>query len=256
MSKAMVESEVETVVLDILSEMGYSVKFGPDLAPDGLYPERKSYLEVILFERLSNAIAQLNPKIPTEIREMAVKKFLHPESQSLMFNNRLFHRMAVEGIPVEYKRVDGTIAGDTVHVIDFENIENNEFLAVNQFTVIENNDNRRPDVVIFINGIPLVVIELKNPADQNATILSAFNQFQTYKQQIPSLFNYNEFLIISDGIEARAGTISSDKERFMPWKILHEKEGAPHKRSELETLLKNVCNKNILLDLARHFIVF
>ncbi|MGA2573937.1 MAG: type I restriction endonuclease subunit R [Candidatus Methanomethylicaceae archaeon] len=256
MSKAMVESEVETVVLDILSEMGYSVKFGPDLAPDGLYPERKSYLEVILFERLSNAIAQLNPKIPTEIREMAVKKFLHPESQSLMFNNRLFHRMAVEGIPVEYKRVDGTIAGDTVHVIDFENIENNEFLAVNQFTVIENNDNRRPDVVIFINGIPLVVIELKNPADQNATILSAFNQFQTYKQQIPSLFNYNEFLIISDGIEARVGTISSDKERFMPWKILHEKEGAPHKRSELETLLKNVCNKNILLDLARHFIVF
>jgi type I restriction enzyme R subunit len=252
----MVESEVECVVLDILAEMGYSVKFGPDLAPDGLYPERKSYSDVILFERLSNAIAQLNSKIPIEIRESALKKFLHPESQTLVFNNRSFHKMIIEGIPVEYKRVDGTIAGDTVHVIDFENIENNEFLAVNQFTVIENNANRRPDVVIFINGIPLVVIELKNPADPNATILSAYNQFRTYKEQIPSLFNYNEFLIISDGIDARVGTISSDKERFMPWKILHGEGGELHKRSELETLLANVCNKNILLDLIRHFVVF
>ncbi len=256
MSKVIVESEVEAVVLEILKELGYAEKFGPDLAPDGLYPERQRYSDVVLVDRLANAIAQLNPKMPKDVLGMAVKKFLNPESQSLIFNNRMFHKMMVEGIPVEYKRADGTMAGDTVRVIDFDNVENNEFLVVNQFTVVENNDNRRPDVVVFVNGIPVVVIELKNPADPNATIASAFNQLRTYKTQIPLLFNYNEFLIISDGIEAKVGTISSEWERFMPWKVLHGSAEGVHARSELEVLLKNVCNKRIMLDLMRHFVVF
>jgi type I restriction enzyme R subunit len=256
LSKAFVESEVETIVLDILKELGYEAKFGPDIAPDGLYPERQRYSDVILAGRLQQAVAQLNPKMPKDVLEAAVKKYLNPCSPSLIFNNKAFHGMAVEGIPVEYKRKDGTIAGDTAKIIDFDDGENNEFLAVNQFTVIENNDNRRPDVVIFINGIPIAVIELKNPADQNASIETAYKQFQTYMKQIPSLFNYNEFLIISDGIDAKVGTISADKERFMPWKVLHEKADVLHPRSQLEVILKNVCNKKIMLDLMRHFVVF
>lgn len=256
MDRIIVESEVETVVLDILSEQGFQIRFGPDIAPDGMYPERKSYSDVILSGRLADAVSVLNPKMPKEMWDEALKRFLHNESQSLVANNRRMHKMLVEGVPVEYKRPDGTIEGDSVRLIDFENVENNDFLAVNQYTVIENNDNRRPDIVIFINGIPIIVVELKNPADQNATIWSAFNQLQTYKKQIVSLFDYNEFLIVSDGIEARIGTISSDKERFMPWKNPSEKKGNLPKRSDIEVLLRNVCNKNVLLDLMRHFVVF
>jgi type I restriction enzyme R subunit len=258
MSKILAESEVEEAVLEILKELGYSVAFGPEIAVDGTAPERTSYSEVILTERTRNAIDRLNPKIPKEAREEAFRKLLRTESHLLIQNNKTFHKMLVDGVNVEYKRKDGSIAGDNVRLFDFQNPENenNEFLAVNQFTVIENNNNRRPDVVLFVNGIPLVVIELKNPADENATIDTARNQLETYKVQIPSLLAYNCFLIISDGMEARAGTISSTREWFMPWKTIDGTKLAPKTMPQLEILLKGMCNKKTLLDLIRHFIVF
>lgn len=256
MSKIVTESEVEEVALDYLSEMGYLRLFGPDIAPDGKSPERNNYSDVVLLRRLRYAVNKFNADIPTEAKEEAIKKLLRTESQSLVYNNKAFHKMLVEGVPAEYRRKDGTITGDSVHLIDFQNPENNEFLAVNQFTVIENNNNRRPDIVLFINGIPLGVIELKNPADENATVESARKQFETYKQQTPSLFTYNGFLIIADGIEARAGTISSGREWFLPWKTIDGKQLAHPTIPQLEVLLRGMCNKKVLLDLVRHFVVF
>jgi len=256
MSKIVTESEVEEAALEYLSEIGYLKLFGPDIAPDGQSPERSSYSDVVLLRRLQFAVDKLNANIPIEAKEEAIKKLLRTESQSLVYNNKALHKMLVEGVPVEYQREDGTITGDSVHLIDFQNLENNEFLAINQFTVVENNNNRRPDIVLFINGIPLVVIELKNPADENATIESARKQLETYKQQTPSLFTYNGFLIVADGIEARAGTISSGREWFLPWKTIEGKQLAPPTLPQLEVLLKGMCNKKVLLDLVNHFIVF
>lgn len=258
MSQIITESEIENAVLDILSELGHEILHGPDIAPapDGKTPERQNYSEVVLVERLKDAVDRLNPNVPKEAREEAIRKILRTESPKLLVNNQNLHKMLVNGIDVEYKRKDGSIAGDKVWLFNFKNPLKNDFLAVNQFTVIENNNTRRPDIVIFVNGLPLAILELKNPADENATIWTAFNQFETYKNQIPSLFNYNEILIISDGIEARAGTITSDKEWFLPWKTIEGKETAPPTISQLEVLLRGMFNKKILLDLIRHFVVF
>ncbi len=250
------ESEVEEAALEILSELGYKVINGADIAPDSTNPERKSYSDIILVQRLRDAIDKINPDIPGEAREEAIKKVLRTESPRLIVNNQNFHKMLVNGIDIEYRRKDGSIAGDKVWLFDFEAAQNNDFLAINQFTVIENNNHRRTDIVLFVNGLPLVVIELKNPADENATIWSAFNQLETYKDQIASLFTYNEILVISDGTEARAGTITSNKEWFMAWKTIDGKESAPAKISQLEVLIKGMFDKKILLDLVRHFIVF
>ena len=178
MSKAIIESEVEQVVLDILSKLGYKIIYGPDIAPDGDSPEREDYSVVVLIDRLRAAIDKLNPSVPIEVREEALKKVLRVESPDFVANNQCFHKMVVDGVDVEYRK-DGRIVGDKVWLFDFNKPRNNEFLAVNQFTVVENNNNRRPDVVLFVNGLPLGVIELKNPADENATIESAFNQFET-----------------------------------------------------------------------------
>ena len=167
-----------------------------------------------------------------------------------------FHRMLVEGVQVEYRRKDGSIAGDRVRLIDFEHPENNDFLAVNQFTVAEGQHIRRADIVVFVNGLPLAVIELKNPADEDATIWSAFNQLQTYKQQIPSLFTFNEALVVSDGLEARLGTLTADKERFSPWRTVEGEDPAPVSISQLEILIRGVFEKRRFLDLLRYFIVF
>lgn len=257
MPKAIVESEVEQVVLDILKDLGYKTLWGPDIAPapDGVRPERKSYSDVVLIDRLKEAVDKINPTIPSEAKEEAVKKVLRSESPSLVVNNQIFHKMLVEGVDIEYRK-SGRIVGDKVWLIDYEKLGNNEFLAVNQFTVIENNYNRRPDVVLFVNGLPLGVFELKNPADENATVRSAFNQFETYKAQIPSLFKFNEVLIISDGLEAKAGTITSDWERFLPWKTIDGEEIAPRAIPEIEVLLRGMCDKKVFLDLFRHFVVF
>ncbi len=254
----MTEKDVEDAALNILSELGYKILYGPDIAPapDGIAPERRSYSEVVLVDRLRDAIDKFNPDIPTEAKEEAVKKVLRAESPHLIVNNQSFHKMLVNGIDVEYRRKDRSIAGDKVWLFDFEGQQNNEFLAINQFTVIENNNHRRADIVLFVNGLPLVVIELKNPADETATIWNAFNQLETYKDQIASLFTYNEILVISDGTEARAGTITSNREWFMAWKTIDGKGIAPPIISQLEVLLKGMFDKKILLDLVRHFIVF
>ena len=256
MPSTITESEIEEVALEILSELDFDILHGPDIAPDGSYPERQSYSDVVLVDRLQDAIHRLNPSIPREARDEALKKVLRTESPNLIVNNHTFHKMLVNGIDVEYRKEDGSIAGDKVWLFDFQEPENNEYLAVNQFTVIENNNNRRPDIILFINGLPLVVIELKNPVDENATITTAYNQFETYKQQIPSLFHYNEILVVSDGTEARAGTITSGKEWFLPWKTLDGTQTAPSSMPQLEVLLKGMFDNRILLDLIRHFIVY
>lgn len=258
MIPVMTEKDVEDAALNILSELGYKILYGPDIAPapDGIAPERMEYSDVVLVERLRDAIDKFNPDIPGEAKEEAVKKVLRTESPNLIINNQNFHKMLVNGIDVEYRRKDGSIAGDKVWLFDFEEPQNNEFLAINQFTVIENNYHRRADIVLYVNGLPLAVIELKNPADETATLWSAFNQLETYKDQISSLFTYNEILVISDGTEARAGTITSNKEWFMAWKTIDGKGIAPSVISQLEVLLKGMFNKKILLDLVRHFIVF
>ncbi len=255
MPKAIVESEVEQVALDILSELNYKIIYGPDIAPDGPKPERQSYTDVILIDRLRKAIDRFNPDIPAEAKDEALKRILRTESQDLVVNNHRFHKMLVDGVDVEYRK-DGQITGDKIWLFDFDKVNENEFFAVNQFTVIENNINRRPDIVIFVNGLPLAVIELKNPADENATILIAFKQFQTYKLQIPSIFNFNEILVASDGFDARAGTITSDWERFLPWKTIDGKEKASKATPQIEVLLKGMFNKKVFLDLVRHFVVF
>ncbi len=254
MPKIITESQVEEVALEILSEMGYGVIDGPDIAPDGLHPERKTYADVVLVGRLKNAVGKLNPEIPEAARDETVKKVLRAESQNLITNNHDFHRMLVEGVDVEYRKGSRTVY-DKAWLFDFENPENNEFLAVNQFTIIEENNNRRPDIILFVNGLPLAVIELKNPADENATIDSAFNQFQTYKEQIPSLFRFNEILVVSDGLNAKAGTIISNSEWFLPWKTIGG-ENPPKGMTQMEVLLQGMFGKSTLLDLARHFIVF
>ena len=253
MSKFISEEDVEQFALDVLSGLGYERAYGPDISEGGLNPERR-YDEVVLLQRLRRAIDRFNTGVPEEAKEEAIKKVLRVTSQNLVENNHVFHRMLVDGVDVEYRK-DGRIVGDKVWLFDFKNLRNNEFLAVNQFTVIEGNNNRRPDIVLFVNGLPIVVIELKNPADEEATIWKAYGDHQTKMQEIPSLFHFNEILIISDGLEARAGTITSDKQRFMPWKTIDGEE-PPIIMTQLEVLLKGVCKRERLLDIVRHFIVF
>ena len=252
MQKIITESEIEEASLEVLKDLNYKIIYGPDISEGGVNEER-SYNEVILVNRLRNALEAINPNIPKEAIEEVIKNVRRTESQNLVFNNQQFHRAVMNGLDIEYKRKDGSIKGDKIWLFDFNNIENNEFLAVNQFTIIEN-DERRPDIVLFINGLPLVLIELKNIADENATIWTAFKQFETYKQQIPSIFNYNEILIVSDGLEARAGTVTSNRERFMQWKTINDKKIL--NVSQLEVLLKGMLNKETLLDLIRNFIAF
>lgn len=250
------ESTVEDAALGWFDGLGYTVLHGPEIAPEEPAAERDSYEDVVLAGRLRKAIDRLNPRIPAEARREAFRKVTLPESPSLVANNRTFHRMLVDGVEVEYQREDGSIAGDRVRLIDYKNPENNDWLAVNQFTVIEAGHNRRPDVVVFVNGLPLAVIELKNPADEEATIWTAFNQLQTYKQDIPSLFVFNEALIVSDGMQARIGSLTANKEWFLPWRTIEGEELAPETMLQLEVLTRGVFDRGRFLDYVRHFIVF
>ncbi len=250
------ESAIEQAALDWLKSLGFNVVFGGDIAPEEPAAERQNYGEVILAGRLRAALERINPNVPPGALEDAFRKVTRPTSPSLVGNNRSFHRMLSDGIDVEYRDKEGRIAGDKVWLVDFEKIDNNDWLAVNQFTVIENHINRRPDIAIFINGLPLSVIEIKNAADEKATIWSAFNQLQTYKDQIPSLFVYNEALVISDGTNARLGTLTSNREWFLPWKTVEGEETAPSTDIQLEVLLRGVFEKRRFLDLIRYFVVF
>jgi type I restriction enzyme R subunit len=250
------ESTVEDAALSWFGELGFSVLAGPEIAPGELLAERDNFSDVILTKRLQGALYSLNPSIPSEALDYALLKITRPEAPSLIANNRAFHRMLIDGIEVEYRRADGSIAGDRVRLIDFDNPEANDWLAVNQFTVVEGQHNRRPDVIVFLNGLPLATIELKNAAGEDATAYNAFKDIQTYKLQIPSLFVNNEVLIVSDGLDARAGTISADWERFMPWRTIEGEELASPVMPQLEVLLRGMFEKGRFLDLLRFFIVF
>ena len=249
------ESTIEKFAIELLEKQGYQYIYAPSIAPDSDTPERESFEDLLLMERLQSAVGRINPSIPADIREDAIKQIQRLNSPELIANNETFHRMLTEGIKVGYQK-DGYNRGDLVWLIDFANPENNDFLVLNQFTVIENNVNKRPDVILFVNGLPLVVIELKNPADENATVRSAFKQLQTYKQEIPSLFAYNGLMIISDGLEAKAGSISAGFTRFMAWKTSDGKVEASPLIGQMETLIKGILNKETLLDVIRHFVVF
>jgi type I restriction enzyme, R subunit len=249
------ESEVELYALEELQALGYGYLAGPDLLPDGPTPERKDPSEVILVGRLRQALAWINPQIPEHAREDALKKVLGIHSPDLLANNEAFHRFLTEGVPVTYRK-DGDERPDLAWLVDFKDPTSNDFQAVNQFTVIEGSQHKRPDIVLFVNGLPLVVVELKNPADENATVAKAFEQIQTYKATIPTLFTTNALCVISDGLDSRAGTVSSDFARFMAWKTADGKEEASRRVPQLETLIRGMLRPDILLDLVQHFVVF
>jgi type I restriction enzyme R subunit len=251
-----VESHVEEAALEWLDGLGYGVLSGPDISPDGERPERASYGDVILMGRFRKALKKLNRHLPQETLEEVERKVLATETPSLVEENRRLHKYLIEGVPVEVPRDDGSIAGETACLIDFNEPDGNDWLAVNQYTVIENRCNRRPDVVLFINGLPIGVVELKNPGDEHATLEDAYNQFQTYKDQIPSLFRTNAILVTSDGIRGRVGSLTADLERFMPWRTVDGKDIAPKGSPELSTLIHGVFEKKRFLSLIRDFTVF
>lgn len=254
MRNSITENEIEEIALSYLQNLGYSYVLGTNISPDGEHPERQ-YTDVVLATRLRDAIDKLNPTITQDAKEDALKKVLRTGSPNALINNETFHKYLTEGVDVEVRTADG-IKGEKVFIVDFENAENNEFLAINQFTIIEGSQNKRPDIILFVNGLPLVVIELKNAVDENATIKSAFNQLQTYKQTIPSLFTYNELLIVSDGWDALCGTVTSDFGRFMSWKTKDGETTADHLQPQMEVMFYGMLNKKTLLDLIRQFIVF
>jgi len=252
------ESVVEDAALGWLEALGYQVLHGPDIAVGELRAERSdpSYRDVILERRLREAFVRLNPDLPTEALEDAFRKLTRTDAATLIERNRAVHRMLVDGVNVEYRHKDGSIAGAQARVLDSDMPDNNDWLAVNQFTVSEGQHTRRPDVVLFVNGLPLAVIELKSPTDEDATIWSAYQQLQTYQAQIPSFFATNAALIVSDGVQARIGALGAGKEWFKPWRTIGGREDAPSKLTELQVVLEGVFEKRRFLDLVRYFVVF
>ncbi|MFM6196903.1 MAG: type I restriction endonuclease subunit R [Planktothrix sp.] len=247
------EDEIELYNLELLETLGYKYQYGYDIQPEGQHSERETFSDILLKDRLKNAIAKLNPDIPLEAREEAFQQITTLNTPDLLNNNETFHQYLTEGIDIEYQW-NGESRGGKVWLIDFNHPENNEFLAVNQYKIIEDNHNRRPDIILLINGLPLVVIELKNASDEQADLKAAYNQLQTYKREIPSLFTYNALLIISDGLEARVGSLSADFNRFLAWKTPNGQQDS--NRNELEILTNGILNKTTLLDFIRHFTVF
>ena len=250
------ELEVEEAALAWLTAMGWDIAHGPDIAPETPGAERSDYGDVVLERRLRDALLRLNPELPAEAVEDAFRKLTRPEGATLEARNRSLHRMIVNGAAVEYRDSEGAIKGVQAQVLAFEQIENNDWLAVNQFTVVENRRERRPDVVLFVNGLPLGALELKNPADENATIWSAWSQFQTYKAEIPSLFAYNAVLMISDGVEARVSTLTAGREWFKSWRTISGETLAEQHLTQLQVMLEGVCERKRFLSLICDFIVF
>ncbi|HNU50218.1 MAG TPA: type I restriction endonuclease subunit R [Verrucomicrobiota bacterium] len=266
MYKELRESTIETAALTWFGEVSYAVGHGPDLAPGERAAERASFGDVVIEGRLRQAIRRLNPAIPEEAREEALRKVVRVATPSLSQTNRAFHRMLRDGVEVEYRRPDGSIAGDRVWLIDFAEPEANDRFVVNQFAVVEGQNNpaaakapaggRRADIVVFVNGLPLGLIELKNAADENATIWTAYAQLQTYKAEIPSLLQYNAVLVVSDGLEARIGSLTANQEWFKVWRTIDGKGDAPKGTLELEVLVRGVFEPRRFLDLLHHFIAF
>lgn len=250
------ESTVEDAALTWFGELGYTLAHGPDLAPGEPAAEREGFGDVVLVGRLREAIRRLNPAIPEDAREDALRKVLRVAMPSLLQTNRAFHRLLRDGVPVEYPRPDGSLAGDHVRLVDFDDVPANDWRVVNQFTVIEGQHNRRPDIVVFLNGLPLAVIELKNAADEEATIWGAYAQLQTYKAQIPSLLQYGAVLVVSDGLQARVGSLTANQEWFKVWRTIEGERDAPKTMLELEVLVRGMFEPQRFLDLLQHFIVF
>ena len=253
--KPITEDIIESLAIEQLQSLCWDYAYGLDIAPGVEKSERQSYEQIILIDRLRSAVAQINPHIPKSAQEQAIQKVLRIYSPDLLYNNETFHQCLVEKIKIPYQQ-EGYERSYEVALIDFDNVANNQFLVVNQYTIIENNQNKRPDILLFVNGIPLVVIELKNAADENATIESAFNQIQTYKSVIPSLFTYNAICVISDGLECKAGSVSAGFNRYMAWKTADGQNEASRFAPQLETMLRGMLNPATLLDIVRSFIVF
>jgi type I restriction enzyme R subunit len=249
------ESNIEQYTIETLESLGYRYIYGPTIAPEGEFPERAGYDDVVLKERLKAAIQRVNPDVPAAAQEQALREVLRISSSDILNNNEIFHRFLTDGVPVQYQQ-DGNEKGDLVWLLDFNDIERNEFVVINQYTIIENNNTKRPDVLLLVNGIPLVLIELKNAADEHATIRKAFDQIQTYKSAIPGLFTFNAFCIVSDGMECKVGSISSGFSRFMAWKTSDGQKEASRFAPQLQVLLNGMLKPNVLLDLVRNFIVF
>ncbi len=262
------EDSIEQMALAQLVELGWKTTFGPDVAFDGSSPERDpkdNYGDVVLVQRLRSALSRINAGLAQAAIEEAIRKVLSPESPALIENNRRFHRLLTDGVDVSWMAPEGERHGK-VWLVDMENPANNDWLAVNQFTVIENKHERRPDIVLFVNGLPLAVIELKNPADENATLRHAFNQLQTYKEQIPSLFVYNALLVICDGMQARFGTLTAGWDRFMPWRTIdgtdlyrepgNEKQTDGEVQPGLTTLIRGMFDPTRFQDYFLNFITF
>ena len=250
------EADVEAIALDWLAGLGWQTARGPDIAPDTPGAERADYGQVVLERRLRDALADLNPGLPVSAVDDAFRKLTRPEGSTLHAGNRAFHRMLVNGVAIEYRDAEGRVRGEQVRVIDFETPANNDWLAVNQFSVTENRNARRPDVVLFVNGLPLGVTELKNPADEDATIRTAWNQLQTYKAELPTLFAMNEALVVSDGNEARVGTLTGGWEWFKPWRTVTGEALADSHLTELQVMLQGVFEPSRFLAMVRDFIVF
>ncbi|MEQ1914602.1 MAG: type I restriction endonuclease subunit R [Sideroxydans sp.] len=252
----MTEDQLEQEALGWLNEAGYSTVYGPDIAVDGDAPERSDYRQVVLVERLRTAIARLNPSIPKVAQDDAIQQVLELGTPVLLSANKRFHQLLVGGVPVQYQLGNET-RGDFVQLVNWAEPTRNEWLAINQFSIKGAHHTRRPDVILFVNGLPLVLLELKNPADEAADIWKAYDQIQTYKEQIPDVFQYNEVLVISDGSEARLGSLSSDAERFMQWRTIDGVMLDPLGQfNELETLIRGVLAPAYLLDYLRYFVLF
>lgn len=252
------ESDLEQAALEWFEELNYSKAYGPEISPEGEYPERAYYSDVLLIDRLRDALVRINKHLPREAIEEAIRIIEVPRSPSLLINNRAFQKMITDGIDVQYRAADGEYPTEKVWLFDThpDRIDNNDFLVVNQFTVVESSGEKRPDMVVFVNGIPLAVLELKSASNEEVGISDAYNQVQTYKKEIPSLFTCNAFMVISDGVNARVGTLTADEERFMMWRTIDGDELAPSSMPQLEVLIKGMFEKSRLLDIIKHFILF
>ena len=253
MSPAPREADLEAVVLALLGSLGWTVKHGPEIAPGEPTAERGDYREIVLMGRLRDAVVRLNPDLPLDAVEDAVKTALRPESQVVESENWRVYRLLVEGVPVDFPGSDGAIRSARARLVNFNEPGNNDFLAINQFTVLGTRE-RRPDVVLFVNGLPLVLMELKRPGDENATLRGAFNQIQTYRAQIPDVFTWNQVTVISDGTQARAGSFTARWEHFAPWKTIHGRDLAPSGLPQYEVLVEGMFQPTVLLDLIRNFV--
>ncbi|MCO8053492.1 type I restriction endonuclease subunit R [Acinetobacter towneri] len=249
------ETQLENLCLDWFAENGWEVVHGIDIAPDSSNPIRKDYKQVVIEPDIHAAFERLNPHLPASCFEQVFQKLNQPESLDLVINNRAFHRMLLEGVPVTYKKQDDWVH-DHAFLVDFNHVANNRFVVINQFTILGTKQPRRPDIICFINGIPFAVLELKSPTDENADIWDAFNQLQTYKEEISDLFVFNEALVVSDGVTARVGSLTANQERFLPWRTIKNEDDKPALEWELETVIRGFFDRELFLDYILFFVLF